>query len=77
MKKFGIKFKLKDGTIDYYDPLSYGDLSESDTDYILNMSYTYEISKEDVISFEWFDICVKCGYELYNNECKNCETWEN
>lgn len=71
--KYGIKFNLKDGTADYYDPLYKEDFSEAEDEYRLNMSYTYEISKEIVESYEWYDICKECGYELEENKCWNCK----
>ena len=74
MKKRGIKFNMKDGTADYYDPLYIRDFSESDTDYILDMTYTYEIDKSEVIDFEWYNICDKCGHEVYSDGCRNCNT---
>ena len=43
MKQFGIKFKMKDESTDYYDPLNQNDLSETDNHYILNMTYVYDI----------------------------------
>ena len=73
MKKQGIRFILKDGTDDFYDPLTFNDFSETETEYVLDMAYTYKIPKEDVISFEWFDICQKCGYELFSDGCRNCK----
>lgn len=72
MKNFGIKFLLKNGECDYYDPLDHSDLQETETHYILNMTYKYEIPKKDVIKFEWFDICQECGYEIYYDGCRNC-----
>lgn len=72
MKNFGIKFTLKDQTVDYYDPLKKEDLEETETHYILNMTYTYKIPKNDVIRFDWYDLCDDCGYELYYDGCRNC-----
>ena len=72
MKQFGIKFKMKDATNDYYDPLNQNDLSETDSHYILNMTYIYEIPKEEVESFEWYKVCEDCGYEVFEDGCRNC-----
>lgn len=72
MKQFGIKFKMKDGSTDYYDPINQNDLSETDNHYILNMSYVYDIAKNEVESFEWYELCDDCGYELFEGSCRNC-----
>ena len=72
MKQFGIKFKMKEGSTDYYDPLNQNDLSETDNHYILNMTYIYDIPKEDVEYFEWYELCEDCGYELLEDSCRNC-----
>ena len=68
----GIKFKLKDGTWDYYDPLNINDFSETEFEYILDMTYKYEIPKEEVEYFERYDLCDECGYELEDNICSKC-----
>lgn len=65
----GIKFKMKDGSFDYYDPLEEYDFKESDNFYTLHMAYLYDIPKEEVEYYEWYDVCEKCGYE----SCRNCD----
>lgn len=72
MKNFGIKFILKDGTLDYYDPLNQEDLSETEDHYVLDMAYTYKIPKSSIIRFDWYDICQECGYEIYYDGCREC-----
>lgn len=62
----GIKFKMKDGTFEYYDPIKEDELTENDLYYILDMAYTYEVLKADVKYFEWYNMCPKCNYELPN-----------
>lgn len=68
----GIKFKMKDGTFDYYDPLEEDDFQENIYSYILDMIYKYEILKENVESYEWYDICDICGYEIFEKSCRRC-----
>jgi hypothetical protein len=72
MKNYGIKFTLKNGTLDYYDTLNHTDLSETETHYILDMAYIYKIPKNDVIRFDWFEVCQECRYEIYYDGCRNC-----
>jgi hypothetical protein len=72
MEQFGIKFKMKDGTTGYYDPLVKDDLKETNNHYILNMAYIYDVPKEDVEYFEWYELCEICGYELFEEGCRNC-----
>lgn len=63
--KQGIEFTLKDGTKDYYDPIV--DFTENETEYSLYvMGSEYTLSKDDVVSYRFFDCCDKCGYELPN-----------
>lgn len=71
----GIKFYLKNGTVDYYDPLEEDDFAEYEDAFVLDMNYQYEIPKDTVESFEWYDLCEKCGFELYKDGCKtyNCK----
>jgi len=68
----GIKFKMKDGSWDYYDPLNQSDFSETDTHYVLDMIYLYDIPKSEVEYFEWYDLCEECGHELFDDGCRRC-----
>lgn len=52
----GIKFLMKDGTWDYYDPVREEDFVETEDKYVINMAYTYEIEKKDVVSWEWYKL---------------------
>ena len=72
MVKRGIKFKMKDGTFDDYDPLEEDDFQESSDAYVLELNYLYEIPKEDVEYFEWYNICEECGFELKEEKCERC-----
>lgn len=63
----GIKFKLKNGEVYYHDPVSNTDFSEDDKQYIIkNGIYTYEYPKDNIESYEWYDMCEKCERELPN-----------
>ena len=68
----GIKFKMKDGTWDYYDPLNQSDFSETETDYLLDMTYKYEIAKNEVDFYEWYELCNDCGHEVFEEGCRRC-----
>ena len=68
----GIKFKMKDGSCDYYDPLNTNDLSETNTHYTLNMTYLYDIPKDEVEYFEWYDLCEDCGHDIFDDGCRRC-----
>lgn len=72
MEDRGIKFYMKDGSIDYYDPLKESDLKECENHYELHMTYLYDIPKEEVDRYEWYSICEECGYEVYHDGCRNC-----
>jgi hypothetical protein len=72
MERFGIKFFMKDGTVDYYDPIEKDDFQESLDAFILDMNYLYEIPREEVESFEWYNICDDCGHELIKGDCNRC-----
>ena len=52
----GVKFLMRDGSWDYYDPVREEDFKETEFEYILNMSYTYEIDKKDVVRWEWYEL---------------------
>ena len=68
----GIRFKMKDGSWDSYDPLEEPDFQETKDCYVLDMNYLYEIPREEVEYFEWFDLCEECGYEVYSDGCRRC-----
>jgi len=72
MEQFGIKFFMKDGTVDYYDPLYKDDFQDSSDAFVLDLNYLYEIPKNEVESFEWYELCDDCGYELFEGSCRNC-----
>ena len=72
MKVLGIKFFMKDGTVDYYDPLRKSDFKDLKNHYELHMNYLYDIFKEEVIRYEWYNICDDCGYELTKGDCNKC-----
>jgi hypothetical protein len=72
MKK-GIEFTLTDGTKDSYDPVEIPDgLKETETYYEVFIHCDYKIEKSTVQSIRYYDLCPKCGYELYESGCKNC-----
>lgn len=77
MEAKGIKFKMKDGTWDYYDPIEEPDFQISQDAYVLDMNYLYEIPKEDVEYFEWYELCDDCGYEVFEEGCRNCADTRN
>ena len=72
MVKRGIKFKMKDGTFDYYDPLEEADFQITQDVYVLDLNYLYEMPKEEVEYFEWYDICEECVFELKEEKCERC-----
>jgi len=72
----GIKFVLKSGQFDYYDPVEYDDgLQETETKYLVdNGFYKYEIMKSDIESYSWYDLCLKCQRGLdEDGNCHYCD----
>ena len=63
---------MKDGTVDYYDPLYKDDFQDSSDAFVLDLNYLYEIPKNEVESFEWYELCDDCGYELFEGSCRRC-----
>lgn len=57
----GIEFLLKDGTKDSYDPVY--DLEETDTHYIVQTVYQYEIEKVTVEGYNYYDLCDSCEHD--------------
>jgi len=69
--KTGKEFKYKDGTTEYYDPIE--DFVEIDGDYVFYIGkYKWEIPVEEVESIRDYDLCDKCGHELYYDGCRKC-----
>jgi hypothetical protein len=76
-QKCGIHFFLKDGSNDWYDPIDKNDgIRENKDNYIVdNGCYVYEIEKEKVAKYEFYDICKICGHEIEkidNRICHRC-----
>ena len=44
MKQFGIKFFMKDGTVDYYDLLYKDDFQDSSDAFVLDLNYLFDNS---------------------------------
>lgn len=63
---------MKDGSIDYYDPLKQSDFKELENHFELNMVYLYDIPKDEVDNYEWYDLCEDCGYEMQSDVCRKC-----
>ena len=70
--KQGIRFFNVDGSTQDYDPLnSFEELYDK---YIIEVFFKYEINKEDVISYEYYPLCEKHGYENSDKyKCYECE----
>lgn len=70
--KQGIRFYMTDGSVQDYDPLN--NLEESDDKYIVEVFFIYEINKSEVISYEYYPLCEKHGYENSDKyKCSECE----
>ena len=69
--KQGIRFYMVDGSTQDYNPLRH--FEESDDKYIVEVFFNYEINKEDVISYEYYPLCEKHGYENSDKfKCNEC-----
>lgn len=75
MAKQGIEFTMKNGEKENYDPINMEiDFKETETHYIMNIAYTYEVDKTEVESYRIYDLCKQCGREVEPNsdKCGNC-----
>jgi len=71
MENKGMEFIYKDGTNEYYDPIS--DWVENDVAYYFFVGGTqYVIDKVDVESLREYSLCDDCGYELFEEGCRRC-----
>lgn len=69
----GLEFTYNDGTKDHYDPIDYDkDFEELDNEYVLHMTYTYNICKNNVTNIRKYQLCSICNYELKSDICDNC-----
>ena len=67
----GLEFKYKDGTNEYYDPVT--DFEENQKEYCFYVGGTqYVIDKEEVESIREYPLCEVCGYELSDHGCNRC-----
>ena len=70
--KQGIRFYMIDGSTQDYDPVD--KFEELDDKYILGVISIYEINKSEVISYEYYPLCEKHGYENSDKyKCNKCE----
>ena len=75
----GLRFTMKDGTFDWYDPVNIEDLIITDYWYKFEHTngYTYKLLKSDVEKLEFYDLCGLCASEICedgtcsNRGCKN------
>jgi len=66
----GIEFTYKNGDKESYDPINYpDDFEETETYYILNMAYKYEILKDCVESMRHYNLCENCEFEIKYCRC--------
>lgn len=68
----GIRFYMTDGSTQDYDPLN--NFEELDDKYKVKVIYTYFIAKDKVVSYEYYPLCEKHGYENSDKfKCNECE----
>jgi hypothetical protein len=66
----GIEFIFKDDTKDRYDPVNIDtEFIITKKSYIINTIHRYEISKDRVKEFSFYDVCEYCGHQLFENLC--------
>ena len=70
----GIEFIMNNGKVDSYDPINIErDFIEYGEYYILNIVYTYKLKISEVKSYRIYDLCEKCGREVYKDDlCDRC-----
>jgi len=61
--KFGIEFTYKDGSKDWYDPVTEDDIEDTDTEIILHLIYDYSIPKANIASQRRYELCPECRSE--------------
>lgn len=67
----GIEFTFKDKTTERYDPVTEFTFNDDKYSFYVN-AYDYTINVNDIESYREYPICEKCGYELEDNSCENC-----
>ena len=70
MKK-GLEVTFTNGDKDWYDPVEYeSGIKEGKDIYTIDNGYCfYLVDKNAVKSLRWYDLCPKCGSELYSDGC--------
>ena len=69
----GIRITFKDGETEDFDPVSDNDIEQTETQYILHLTYDYTFDLSDIESIDFYELCEQCGYELDSvNDCSNC-----
>lgn len=71
MENKGIEVIYKDGTKEYYDPIS--DWISYETVYIFYVGGNrYSIEKEEILALREYNLCEDCGYGLFEEGCRRC-----
>lgn len=67
----GIEFTYKDKTKESFDPVTDFKFNGDDINFYVG-GYNYNIHIHDIESYREYELCEKCGYEIYEDGCHNC-----
>jgi len=70
----GVEYTLKNGQKICYDPVDIDTgLAAAGGDYLITVgATTYAIERDQVETLRFYDLCPKCGYELFKDGCRKC-----
>ncbi len=73
MENKGLEITFNDGTKEYYDPVSHFFLEDGFGFSFYVGGYDHTFSSLEVKDIRWYDLCEVCGYEIYEDGCRNCK----
>jgi len=68
-KRFGVEVVHKDGSMDYYSTLEVGDVTENETEYLLDNGHVFHEPKDNVVELRRREVCQECGCLPENCHC--------
>jgi hypothetical protein len=72
-RRFGVEVIHKDGSMDYYSTLEDGDVTETETEYLLDNGRVYREPKDNVVELRRREVCQECGCLPENCSCPGKE----
>lgn len=69
---FGIKLEMKDGSVNWIDPVDEDGLIETEDSYsVTNSIWSWTYKKSEVVNMSRYQLCKTCMYDVDTFGCHN------